>query len=60
MYADGLDLKKQESVVPVGVTCRLCDRVECEQRAFPSLRSPLHIDEDVRGISIYAPPPRTP
>ncbi|MBS2022191.1 MAG: DUF2083 domain-containing protein [Deltaproteobacteria bacterium] len=56
VYADGLDLKKLESVVPVGVTCRLCDRTDCEQRAFPSLRSPLQLDENVRGVSLYAPP----
>ena len=56
VYADGLDLRNPASVLPIGVTCRLCDRRDCEQRAFPSLRTPLRIDEDVRGISIYAPP----
>jgi hypothetical protein len=56
VYAQGLDLKKLDAVVPVGVTCRLCDRTDCEQRAFPSLRSPLHLDENVRGLSLYAPP----
>jgi hypothetical protein len=39
----------------VGVTCRLCDRTDCEQRAFPPLREPLIIDENRRGVSIYAP-----
>jgi len=56
IYADGLDLKKLDAAVPVGVTCRLCDRTDCEQRAFPSLRSPLQLDENVRGVSLYAPP----
>ncbi len=56
VYADGLDLKKLDAAVPVGVTCRLCDRTDCEQRAFPSLRSPLQLDENVRGVSLYAPP----
>jgi predicted transcriptional regulator len=46
--------------VPVGVTCRLCNRTDCEQRAFPPLREPLIIDENLRGVSIYAPtPPET-
>jgi hypothetical protein len=41
----------------VGVTCRLCERSDCEQRAFPSIRHPLHVDENVRGVSLYAPVP---
>jgi hypothetical protein len=39
----------------VGVSCRLCERTDCEQRAFPPLREPLIIDENLRGVSIYAP-----
>jgi predicted transcriptional regulator len=55
VYADGVDLQNREAVVPVGVTCRLCERLDCEQRAFPSLQQPLRIDENVRGVSFYAP-----
>lgn len=55
VYADGVNLDNEEAAVPVGVTCRLCDRTDCEQRAFPPLREPLVIDENVRGVSIYAP-----
>jgi predicted transcriptional regulator len=55
VYADGVNLDNQDAAVPVGVTCRLCDRTDCEQRAFPPLREPLVIDENVRGVSIYAP-----
>jgi predicted transcriptional regulator/transcriptional regulator with XRE-family HTH domain len=57
VYADGVDLSARGAVVPVGLTCRLCERMECEQRAFPPLQHPLKVDEDVRGISFYAPPP---
>ena len=39
---------------PVGVSCRLCERTDCDQRAFPSLRHPLHIDENVRTASLYS------
>ena len=35
VYADGMDLDSREAVVPVGLTCRLCERTDCEQRAFP-------------------------
>jgi len=55
VYADGVDLTHLKAAVPVGVTCRLCDRVDCEQRAFPALQTPLRVDENVRGVSFYAP-----
>ncbi len=55
VYSDGVDLDNLAAAVPVGVTCRLCDRMDCEQRAFPALQSPLRVDENVRGISFYAP-----
>jgi len=55
VYSDGIDLSNLENAVPVGVTCRLCDRTDCEQRTLPSLRYPLQIDENVRGISLYNP-----
>jgi predicted transcriptional regulator/DNA-binding XRE family transcriptional regulator len=61
VYADGVNVDSREAAVPVGVTCRLCDRMDCEQRAFPPLQHPLKIDEHVRGISFYAPvAPRPP
>jgi predicted transcriptional regulator len=58
VYSDGIDLENANLATPVGVTCRLCERSDCEQRAFPSMRHPLHVDENVRGVSLYAPVPR--
>lgn len=55
VYSDGVDLDTHTSAVPVGVTCRLCERRECEQRVLPALQSPLVVDENVRGVSFYAP-----
>jgi hypothetical protein len=55
VYADGVDLGNREAIVPVGITCRLCERMDCEQRAFPALQHPLEVHENVRGISFYAP-----
>lgn len=55
VYADGLNLDNEEAAMPVGVTCRLCERLDCEQRAFPALQHPLRIDESVRGVSFFAP-----
>ena len=55
VYADGMDLESPSAVVPVGLTCRLCERMDCEQRAFPPLQHPLTVNANVRGVSFYAP-----
>jgi XRE family transcriptional regulator, fatty acid utilization regulator len=55
VYADGVNLDGREAVVPVGLTCRLCERVDCAQRAFPPLQHPLKVNANVRGVSFYAP-----
>ena len=55
VYADAIDLDRAADVmVPVGATCRLCERQDCDQRAFPSLQHPLRMDENVRGVGFYA------
>lgn len=53
VYAEGVDLDNLDAAVPIGTTCRLCDRQDCEQRAVPSLRTPLKIDENRRGLAFY-------
>jgi predicted transcriptional regulator len=55
VYADGFDLRSREAFVQVGPTCRLCERLDCEQRAYPPLQHPLSVNEDTRGVSFYAP-----
>jgi predicted transcriptional regulator/DNA-binding XRE family transcriptional regulator len=55
VYADGIDVENLDAATPVGVTCRLCEHMDCEQRAFPALQHPLRIDENTRGVSFYAP-----
>ncbi len=55
VYADGVAIENAEIPVPVGVTCRICERMDCDQRAFPPLQHPLTVDENVRGVSFYAP-----
>ena len=50
VYADGVDL---DHTVPTGVTCRLCSRSDCDERAFPSHAQPLAVDENVRASSFY-------
>jgi len=58
IYSDGMDLGNPGIVTPVGVTCRVCERTDCDQRAFPSIKQPLVVDENVRGGSLYATPAR--
>lgn len=55
VYADGYDLDNTEAAVPIGTTCRLCERLDCEQRAFPPLQHGLIVDENMRGRSFFAP-----
>lgn len=56
VYADGMDLESRRATVPIGVTCRLCERMDCAQRAFPPVSAQLEVDENLRGRSFYAPP----
>jgi predicted transcriptional regulator/DNA-binding XRE family transcriptional regulator len=55
VYSDGVDLDSATAAVAVGVTCRTCEWMDCEQRVFPPMQHPMRIDENVRGISFYAP-----
>jgi hypothetical protein len=52
IYADGVRL--DQPPVPIGVTCRLCERTDCEQRAFPPLQHLLKVEENLRRTSFYA------
>jgi hypothetical protein len=60
VYADGTDLDNLDAAVPIGTTCRLCERLDCDQRAFPPLQYGLAVDENVRGRSFYVPADAAP
>ncbi|BAK67150.1 putative Xre family transcriptional regulator [Sphingobium sp. SYK-6] len=53
IYADGLRLTDEAAATPIGMSCRLCPREGCDQRAFPPLDRPIHIERDHRGIVPY-------
>ena len=59
VYADGVNLTNPAGVVPVGTTCRLCERLDCSARAFPAIQKPLTVNENVRGVSFFAPAEET-
>lgn len=47
-YADGLDLDSEPASVPIGTTCRLCERPACSERALPPVRALVTVDENRR------------
>jgi predicted transcriptional regulator/DNA-binding Xre family transcriptional regulator len=49
VYASGLDL--ETAMVGIGLSCRLCDRMDCRSRAFPPLEHRLSLDPLVEGAS---------
>jgi len=53
VYTDSLNLNDKNTETPIGVNCRTCDRMDCQQRAFPPLHKKFDIDLNKRGISVY-------
>ncbi|MEQ1498182.1 MAG: short-chain fatty acyl-CoA regulator family protein [Novosphingobium sp.] len=53
VYADGLDLASDKAATRIGVSCRLCPRGDCDQRAFPPSDRPISVDPDNRGVVPY-------
>jgi predicted transcriptional regulator/transcriptional regulator with XRE-family HTH domain len=37
VYAKGLDLQAPSTATPIGTGCKVCERTNCPQRAFPSI-----------------------
>ncbi|MDG2532650.1 short-chain fatty acyl-CoA regulator family protein [Sphingomonas sp. HITSZ_GF] len=52
VYAD--DLKPGGAATPIGSSCRICPRADCDQRAFPPAASAISIDPDRRSVVPYA------
>lgn len=53
VYADGWDLTDRRRVTPIGMTCRLCERAGCAQRAFPPLNRTIILDESLKTVSPF-------
>jgi predicted transcriptional regulator/plasmid maintenance system antidote protein VapI len=52
-YSEGMDLENKNLETPIGVSCRICPRVDCQQRAFPPIDKDLKLDISFRGTSPY-------
>ena len=53
IYTEYMDLSDKKSEIPIGVSCRTCDRLDCSQRAFPPLHKKFDVDINNRGVSVY-------
>ena len=53
VYGDGHDTTNAVVATPIGINCRLCERLDCNQRAFPPLNRRLVFDERRRDISPF-------
>ncbi|MGB3622486.1 ImmA/IrrE family metallo-endopeptidase [Ketobacter sp. MCCC 1A13808] len=53
VYSVGIDLNDKEAAVPIGVSCRVCERTNCSQRAFPPIGKKIQIDENEREFLPY-------
>lgn len=53
IYADGLNLARPETVARIGISCRICPRDTCDQRAFPPSDRAIVVDPHSRDLVPY-------
>ena len=53
IYTENMDISDKKTEIPIGVSCRTCDRLNCSQRAFPPLHKKFDVDINNRGVSVY-------
>lgn len=55
-YADDMPFVDPVKMsVPVGTTCRFCERTDCNQRAAPSYKFAFRVDEFVKKDNFFSP-----
>lgn len=56
VYADDMPFVDPVKMsVPVGTTCRFCERTDCNQRAAPSYKFAFRVDEYVKKDNFFSP-----
>lgn len=56
VYADDLPKRDIErAAIPVGMTCRFCERTDCNQRAAPSYKFAFAVDEYTKKENFFSP-----
>ncbi|MBB5720860.1 hypothetical protein FHS72_000464 [Loktanella ponticola] len=53
VYADHMNTSAPEAYEPIGISCRICERKNCHQRAVPPLERQLRVDPNYRGMLPY-------
>jgi len=56
VYADALGVPHGQAgtPTPIGISCRLCPRSDCDQRAFPPTDSAIRVDPATRRVVPYS------
>jgi predicted transcriptional regulator/transcriptional regulator with XRE-family HTH domain len=55
-YADDMPFADpRKMAVPVGTTCRFCERTDCNQRAAPSYKFAFRVDEYTKKDNFFSP-----
>ncbi|GAA0496351.1 short-chain fatty acyl-CoA regulator family protein [Streptomyces sp. NPDC046215] len=60
VYSAGLDLGDAGAATPIGMGCRVCERLDCPQRAVPPLGRRLAVDENRTTFVPYPVEPDGP
>ena len=56
VYADDMPFADpRKMAVPVGTTCRFCERADCNQRAAPSYKYAFRVDEYTKKDNFFSP-----
>ncbi|MFI9636907.1 short-chain fatty acyl-CoA regulator family protein [Nocardia sp. NPDC051929] len=55
VYSHGLPIHDDTSAVPIGAGCKICERPDCAQRAFPQLGRAIRVDENRAANIPYTP-----
>lgn len=50
VYSEGIDLKADANVARIGVSCRICERNNCHQRAVPPVGREIRVPSDRRKV----------
>ena len=45
----------ERAAVPVGISCRFCERTDCSQRAAPSYKFAFAVDEYTKKDNAFSP-----
>jgi hypothetical protein len=54
-YAQDMPYTDAKMAIPIGVSCRFCERTDCNQRAAPSLKFRFNVDEYTKKDNFFSP-----